>query len=202
MMVSEYVAVRTRTLTLVKDLSQVQADYRPASRKWSIGEILHHLLQTDDFQYGEISRLIEMARAGKTPTVERTLSELDVSFLFIPKPVLRLAEVPLTLFGVFLPRPVRSFFTRFPVVPFQSPSRSTPIYGLSIGQLVKDLRHSCTRFVQLFEKNVDLDYSTMVHRHPLLGSNTPVQLIQIVAQHEDRHRTQIRRILADQGLPR
>jgi hypothetical protein len=40
---NELEAVRGEILKEVEDLSQVQADWRPSERDWSVGEIIHHL---------------------------------------------------------------------------------------------------------------------------------------------------------------
>ena len=41
------------------------------------------------------------------------------------------------------------------------------------------------------------DVSGMVLDHPMLGRNSVASLLRILARHEDRHRSQISRILAE-----
>src|SRR5216684_1402639 len=75
--------VRTRTLGLVRDLTQAEMDYAPAPEKWSVGEVLDHLLLAERFFRQAIRQLIERQKTGQTPVLRRGFAELDISIAFI-----------------------------------------------------------------------------------------------------------------------
>jgi hypothetical protein len=87
-------------------------------------------------------------------------------------------------------------------VPAQSPDIGTPRKGRSIEELDKELRSSLQEMEALFETNPTLDFRAMIHQHPLMGVNNAVQLLRIVALHEQRHQSQISDTFRQPGFPR
>ena len=190
-------AARARTLTMVRGLSQVQMNYTPAPEKWSIGEILDHLLLSEEFFRGEIAQLIQLKKTGRQPVLARRLADLNFSMAFIPKGALSLFEVPLNFLNVFIPSCLREFMIRNRLVPAQSADVAIPSKGRPAGELRNDLESFVKQTAALLEANPSLDYSEMSEQHPLLGTNNVLQLLRLLAFHEQRHQYQISDILSD-----
>src|SRR5262249_25204196 len=194
-------STRSRTLSIVAGLSQPQFDFSPERGKWSIGEVLDHLLLSEEIFRGEIARLIELDKAGRRPVIKRSLSELDFSIAFIPKPILALAAAPFTLFNVFVPSGVRLFLIRSRLLPAQSATASTPRKGRPANTLMEQLRASLQETEALFEENSTLDFRKMFLEHPLLGTNNAIELVRLVALHEQRHQEQISEVIEGKQFP-
>jgi uncharacterized damage-inducible protein DinB len=184
-------ATRARTLALVRDLTQAQADYTPAQGRWSVGEVLDHLLLSEKFFRGEITRLIKLRRAGLEPVLRRSLRDLNISVRFLPRPLVPLMEVPFTLFSLLTPRPVQEFLLRSRLVPARHPDVAAPRKGRPVPELRDDLASSLQETVALFEANADVDFRELIHQHPLLGNNNSLDLLRILTLHEERHQGQI-----------
>ena len=195
-------ATRNRTLELVAGLTQAQAEFLPSPGRWCVGEVLDHLLLAEALNRGEISQLIEMAKSGQRPYLNRTFTDLNVSIAFIPKFLLPFFEVPFRLLTMVIPSSVRDFMTRYRLVPAQNPDVGTPRKGRPIDELRQELHSSLRETEALFEANPTLDYRAMIHQHPLTGANNVLQLLRFVASHEQRHQSQIRDILRLPRFPR
>ena len=192
--------VRTRTLGLVRDLTQAEMDYAPAPEKWSVGEVLDHLLLAERFFRQEIRQLIERQKTGQTPVLRRGFAELDISIAFIPKALLPFLEIPFSLLNPFVPRAVRDFFVRSRLIPAQHPRVAAPRKGRPADQLRAELSASLGETEALFEAYPHFNYHQMQYIHPLLGTNDVLQLLNIVRLHEERHQEQIADVI--RALPR
>ena len=195
-------AARQGTLELIAGLSQVQIEFSPAAGQWSVGEVLDHLLLAEALNRRDIVELIDLARSGRRPYLKRTFADMNVSMAFIPKSMLPFLEVPFQLLSTVVPRAAREFLTRYRLVPAQSPDVGTPRQGRSTDELRQELRASLQETEALFEANSTLDYQAMIQQHPLMGVNNVLQLLRIVALHEQRHQSQIGDILRLPGFPR
>jgi uncharacterized damage-inducible protein DinB len=195
-------AIRHRTLELVEGLSQPQAEFSPGPGRWSVGEVLDHLLLAEGLNRREIAQLIDLAKSGRTPYLNRTFADLNVSIAFIPKAMLPFLEVPFRLLNMLMPSSARELMTRYRLIPAQNPDVGTPRRGQPIDELRRELRSSLQETEALFEANPTLDYRAMIHEHPLTGVNNVLQLLRFVASHERRHQSQISDILRLPGFPR
>jgi hypothetical protein len=195
-------AARQRTLELTAGLTQAQTDFSRAPNQWSVGEVLDHLLQAEALNRRDIAELIAMAKSGLRPYLKRTFTDVNVSMAYIPKSVLPSLEVPFRVLNTVVPRFAREFMMRHRLVPAQSPDVGMPRQGRSIDTLREELRTSPREMKALFEANPTLDYTAMIHQHPLMGVNNAVQLLRMVALHEQRHQSQIGEILRHPGFPR
>lgn len=198
---SAFREVRAETIKMADQLLQEQMNYSPAPRRWSAGEVLDHLVLADDVYRKEISELIKLKRAGKQPVIKRSLTDLDVSVALIPKHMLSAFELPLTVLGKLLPRPMREFMLRSRLFPAQNPDRATPRQGRAVDELKRDLRSSLKATEALFVANADLDYRELVHQHPLLGTNNVLQIIRFMRLHEERHQDQLRELFDLSDFP-
>jgi hypothetical protein len=195
-------AARHRTLELSDGLTQAQIDFSPGPSRWAVGEVLDHLLLAEALNRREIAELIDMAKNGRRPHLKRTFADMNVSMAYIPKSMLPALEVPFRMLNMVVPRFAREFMTRYRLVPAQSPDIGTPRKDRSIDDLRRELRASLQEMGALFDANPTLAYRTMIHQHPLMGINNAVQLLRIVALHEQRHQSQIGDILRHPGFPR
>jgi uncharacterized damage-inducible protein DinB len=194
-------AARNRTLETTEGLSQSQADFSPGSNVWSIGEILDHLLLSEQTNRNEIAQLVELSKSGRRPFISRTLADLNFSPAFIPRSLLPFFELPLRTLNMFLPVSVREFIVRYRVIPARNADITTPRKGKTITQLRSDLDSSIKETTSLFDRNPGLDYRAMSLDHPLLGTNNVLQPLHILASHERRHQGQIGDILRRADRP-
>ena len=197
-----FCSTRSRTMALVDQLSQEQLDFTSGVGKWSVGEVLDHLLRAENLNREQITELIELSKAGRKPFVRRTFSDVNVSVAYIPKVLLPVLEVPFTLLNTFVPARVRQYMTRNRLIPAQAPDIATPKKGRPAGELRKDLASSIKETENLFNANADLDYREMSVQHPLLGTNDVPGLLRFMAAHEQRHQSQINNIMASPQFPR
>jgi hypothetical protein len=196
-----FCSVRGETRRLAEGLTQEQAEFAPAPRKWSVGEILDHLLLSEGIYREKFRQLIMLHKAGRTAVVRSSFGEIDTSVLFIPKSILPLLNVPFSIFNLFVPPFVREIMTQYPLMPAQNPDSATPRKGRSVAELHSELESSLKETQALFEANPDLDYRRMRFSHPLLGDNHALQVLRILALHERRHQSQIRGVFKTNGFP-
>lgn len=194
-------AARAHTLALINGLTQARMDYAPAAGKWSAGEIADHLLLAERIYRDQIAQLIELARAGCEPVIDRTFADINVSFAFLPKSLLPFAELPLTVMNLFVPRSLRELMMRYRIVPARNPDAASPRRGRNADELRAELSASLRETETILLTAPDLDYRAMIVRHPLLGVNDVPQLLRLMALHEERHQAQIAEILASRAVP-
>jgi hypothetical protein len=186
---------RAGTLRLCAGMTQAQSDFSPGQGKWSAGEVLDHLLLAEKLYRGIFARLIRMQKEGKRPVIRIGFDEVNTSIAFIPKPMLPLLEVPLTILNLFIPTRVREAMTQFRVLPAQNPDVAAPQKGKPIEQLLGALSASYKDTAALLGANPGLNYRQMRYIHPLMGDNSVLDSLRIVALHERRHQSQIEGIL-------
>jgi uncharacterized damage-inducible protein DinB len=193
---------RGETLRLCSAVSQEQSEFAPAQGKWSVGEVLDHLLLAEKFYRAAFARLIELDKSGDRPVVSNGFSEVNTSIAFIPKSLLPLTEIPFTILNMFVPSAVREFMTQFPILPAQNPDMAKPEKGKPVTDLRQALQSSYAETAALFHANPALNYRRMRYRHPLMGDNNALQLLRIVSLHERRHQGQLGDILGSRQFPK
>src|SRR5262249_26479986 len=109
-------SARDQTRALVENLSQGQMDYSPGAGKWSVGELLDHLLLAEKGIRDDIVKLIELRRAGRRALLQHTFADTNVRPWFIPKALLPVFEGPFACLNLFVPRAARDFILRYAVV--------------------------------------------------------------------------------------
>jgi uncharacterized damage-inducible protein DinB len=192
---------RAQTVRLAAPLSQPQLDFTPRAGRWSIGEVLDHLLLAEGLYRGEILQLVELARAGRRPYLRRTFNDINVSPLFLPDALLSWLETPFTIMNHFVPDALRDFVTEFPFVPTRNPDRATPRPRRAGIELRSGLLSSMADTRAIITANADLDFGAMVSEHPLTGPSTVPQILAFLARHERRHQTQIAGVSGDRRFP-
>lgn len=200
---AEFRASRARTLAMAGGLTQPQLDYAPPRGGWSAGEVLDHMLLAERTNRGQVERLVGMARAGRRrPELNLSFADVNVSVAYLPRAVLPALELPLTLMNMFVPDGVRNYLTRNRLLPFRNPDQAAPRRGRAAAALLEDLDASLRETEALLLNNPDLDYGSMVVRHPLLGRYDVPGLLRFMAAHEQRHQSQLEDILSDPQFPR
>lgn len=193
--------VRRISVSKVSTLSQVQLDYATVRGSWSVGEVIDHVLKTERFYRSEFEQFISMSKAGKKPVISRGLREVDVGMPFLPKSVMPILGIPLRLINPFVPQSVRNKIIRNRLLKARNPTALTPERGRSREELFSELKSDFVETEALFDENLDLDYTRMIYKHPVIGINTVPQLIRIAALHEQRHQEQIDEIREAAGFP-
>jgi uncharacterized damage-inducible protein DinB len=176
---------------MVAGLSQHEFDRRPNPRKWSIGEVLDHLLLFDRFLRYDISRLIDAARSGGSIVIRHSFSDVNVAPAFFPKALLPLVEIPFSFSSRFVPSCLRDTLARSRLIRFQHPDIADPRRGRPADELRQELSASIGTIEKLLLDNADVDFHKLHVQHPLLGDNNVVQLLSFMASHEQRHQGQI-----------
>src|SRR5438093_669163 len=108
---------RARTLSMIGPLTQIQMDYSPGAGRWSIGEVLDHLLLAEAQNIKDITRLVELREAGRTPIVRKSLGEINISPAFLPKCLLPFVELPFSVVSMIVPASFREALIRYRVFP-------------------------------------------------------------------------------------
>ena len=197
----ELQVTRQKTLDLVANLSQAQSEFTRASGKWSIGEVLDHLVRAERLYRQKFAELIELAKSGRLAVLRVRFAEVNTSIAFIPKPLLGLMEAPLGVLNSVMPKCVREPFVQYRLVPAQAPSVAEPTRGRALQELRSDLRNAQAEMEALFAANPDMDFNRMRVIHPLMGDNNIPELLKFIASHEQRHQNQLRDILKLAAFP-
>lgn len=198
---AEFAAARGDTLRLTDRFTQPQLDFSPGPGRWSVGEVLDHLLRAEDLYRGEIGRLVELARTGQRPYLRRTFDDVNVAPFFMPDVMLPLFDLPFSIMNRFIPDAVRDWAVQHPLVPIRNPSVATPQPRRLGVELRDELVSSLERTRSLLMTNVDLDYTQMVSEHPLMGPANVPQILSFLSRHERRHHAQINRVISDSRFP-
>jgi len=187
-------SARAGTLHLCSSITQAQSEFTPRL-KWSAGEVLHHLLLSDYLYQRNFARLIQLQKSGQRPVLRSSFADLNPSIAYIPKSLLPMLEIPFTVVNLFVPNLVRETMTQFRLLPAQNPDITTPKKRQRVSELRASLQSSHDEIAALFSANPELDYSVMRFQHPILGSNSVLQMLRIAAMHERRHQSQIQDLL-------
>jgi len=160
---------RAETLRLSAGVTQSQSDFSPGLGRWSVGEVLDHLLLSDKSYRGIFARLIELQKSGQKPFLHIGFDQVNVSVAFIPKAFLPMLELPFAMLNLFMPTVVREAMTEFRWLPAQNPDNAAPGKGKSIDELRRALSASYEETAELLDSNPSLDYRRLRYVHPLLG---------------------------------
>ena len=197
----QFRAIRARTLDMVQERSQERMDYAPAPAMWSIGEVVDHLILSENITRREIAELIELSKAGRQPLFYRSSTDFNIAAFFLPKFMLPFLEVPFNFLNMFVPDSVRELFVRYRLIPARAADAATPRKGKSAAELHHGLRSSLEETEALFAANPNLDYDKMIHQHPFLGTQNVPRLLYILGLHEQRHQDQISDLLTNPQFP-
>lgn len=194
--------VRTHTLALIENLSQAQMDDVLDLGEWSVGEVIDHLILSEQFLRQDIAILIDFAKAGHKPYLYRSFAEFNARPAYIPEFMLRALETPLNIVNMFAPAAIREYVVRNVPIRALAPDVSLPQKGKPKVILYDGLSSALKDTEGLFAANPSQDFNRMQHQHPLFGIQTVPQLLRTLALHEQAHQDQISRLLASPQFPK
>jgi hypothetical protein len=158
----------------VVSLGQAQVDWRPAPDRWSVGEVLHHLILSNRSFALVVGKLVERGRR------EGLAAQSDARRSW---PRLRaIADVQAS-------------------GPVRNPDRVTPAHGLPVEQLRRELLESHRAVERRIPDLAGLDLAALRLPHPLGFELNVFQWADITGAHERRHLHQIEAVLAGEGFP-
>ena len=196
-----FAETRRRTMAWAASLRQDQMDWRPASGKWSVGEVLDHVLLAESAYREEIGRLVALKRAGQEAYRKNTFSDVNVRPAFLPEAVMPFLAAPLTVVNQVVPEALRDTITRIPVMPARNPTMAQPRRGRPADALRAELATGLQDTEQMLGGNADLVFDELVTEHPLMGRNTPRGVLRFLTYHEQRHQGQIGALIGDRQFP-
>ncbi len=162
-------------LAAVVGVSQVQADWRPAPGRWSVGEVLHPLGISNRMFAVAVRKLIQRGRReglAAGPQARRSWPRL------------------------------RSFADAALSGPVRNPDAATPAAGLPIGELRDALAAAHAAVQDLIPALAGLDLDVLRLPHPLGFELNLYHWADVAGAHERRHLAQILAIMALPGFPR
>ena len=165
-------AVRADVLKEVQGLSPAQAEWKPGTKDWSIGEIVHHLT------------LAEIATGKLTTKLTR---EAEAAGTLKPFPTEVREFPPFT--------PGRAGAAEAPPVVW-------PEHGKAIDTLVGEMQATRQRSRQSIEKLGSIDPRPLRFTHFALGDLDLAQWWLLQASHDGLHLRQIRDVKAHPGFPK
>ena len=146
------------------------ARIRPRDEVWSAADNLAHLVLVEEFVVDLMAKSIAKAREegiGADASDESFMRSLDR--WRVPEPLMKVI----------------------------APARITPDNSKSVEDSLQALERSRARLRSILTENTDVDLSAIKRTHPLLRDLDMYQWALFVAQHEDRHRKQMERALAE-----
>ena len=186
-----FAGVRKGTMLAVASLTEDQAGFRPTNEEWSVAQILDHLLLTEGLYRAQMSRMVDLARKGGSLNIDVSLTEVDLSLPFIPKALMPLMALPLTMMNMFVPQVLRETVLRFPIMKAKNPKISEPAATKSISLLRQELVASLAQTEACFAGALPPNASRVTVSHPVFGCNTIANVFGLMAAHEERHGSQI-----------
>lgn len=167
----ELQSVRAEVLKEAEGLSQVQADWRPDEKEWSVGEIVHHLTVAEIATGKLTTKLTREVQAGGAP-----------------------AGFPddLTEFAALPPSPAG---------PAEAPPVVWPERGKPIGELIATMKATRDRSRESVEKLAAIDPRRLRFKHFRLGDLDLAQWWKLQAAHDAVHLDQIRDVKGRPGFP-
>jgi hypothetical protein len=157
-------------IAAVASLDQGQVDWKPAPGRWSVGEVLHHLVLSNRSFARAVAKLADQGRReGRAAAADSRRS---------------------------WPR-LRSFADVAASGPVKNPDRVTPTHGLLVEQLRHDLVEAHRAVEAQIPALAGLDLAALRLPHPLGFELNLYQWTDITGAHERRHLAQIEAILAD-----
>ena len=192
--------VRRETLRLVERLDQGQSEWKPAADRWSVGQVLDHLIKLDHLIVRELEVAINQRRRG-LPFVYRSVADIDTAVPWVLRPVLPFVEVPFGIFNAVVPLALRNRFTGNRDIPLQAPGVINPRFGREIDTLRGELEETFDLLEQQQKDDPEIDLDSVYYYNPITGLNSVAALYKFVSNHEERHQKQLRELLDDGGFP-
>lgn len=170
-------AARRHLVGLVEGLTQSAADWRPGPDDWSVGEVAHHVILSEESMCGAVERSVARHAAGKRfeamPDQERAMA--------LPELIGRRGSLA--------------------AGPLENPAIVAPTRGRAVGDLVLELERGAAVSRATFEPLEPDLLRRLTCPHPLFGLLTLHQWIELVGFHDQDHAAQIDRIRRHPSFP-
>ena len=163
-------STREALFTSAREMNASFASIRPRDGQWSAAENLAHLAMVERNVAEMMSRLTAGAREkgiGPDTSEESFIRSLDKW---------RVSE---------------------PLTKLAAPERIVPDQATTVAESVASLEQSRARLKQIILDNSDIDLAAVKRPHPVLQDIDMYQWALFVAQHEERHRKQMERTIAE-----
>ncbi len=198
---SEFRATRTRSCCLVAGLNADEMSDRPSPEKWSVGELLEHLLLAEKLWRSEVEALIALKRSHRQPFLSRLLTDFPIPLVGrVPPTLLGFLVIPLTAINTFVPLGVFLTFLSWRSLSAKAPRALEPSRHRDPIDLRAALESEAALTLSLFADNRDLRFRRLLYQHPLLGIVDAVDLLRVITAHEKRHQEQLLKILESLGV--
>lgn len=162
-----------RTIALLKDLTDEQLRFKPATNRWSVIEVAEHIMLSENRIFGAVQKAVstdpnpdwEAKTKGKTAFLETAL--LDRSHKV------------------------------------QAPEELVPTGKLSREEIIARFKEARARTLKFAEETqLPLKTYTMDHPAPVIGTLNAYQWLLLVPLHNARHNLQIEEVMADPNFPK
>jgi hypothetical protein len=163
-------ATRASLLACARDMNQSFAVIRPRAGEWSAAENLAHLALVESNVTRMMEKTIAAAReqgVGPDRSEKSFINSLDK--WRVPDAVPKLI----------------------------APSRIVPDTAKTVRDSIESLEQTRARLKSIILENSDMDLASIKRPHPVLGEIDMYQWGLFVPQHEERHRKQMERALAE-----
>ena len=166
-------ASEARLLDLLRELAPAHQRFREAPERWSIAEIVEHLVLFEEFIRGAVERALQGQAATEEQRAEVRTKE------------------PLVI-GLAQARAEQRFTAR---------AATTPTgLRMDFGALVADLRRERSLTIA-FAEQTEADLRGYFFAHVAFGDLDGYQWLMLLARHMERHALQIEQVKADQRFP-
>jgi hypothetical protein len=194
---------RAVLLGAIERMSQIQLNFQPSRHSWSIGQVAHHVGLAETIWHGYIRAVLKKGNREDGATVRVSLQEVPFSSRIVPDFILNSPFVlaPLSIMVNFLPKPIHSMLFAVPIFKMEAGSRFQPKVGLARNQIRRFLEDTRRTTLQLIEPFADWDLSLFRILHPLVGDQDVYGVLALVANHDQRHTSQIESIKKAPDFP-
>ncbi|HKW98835.1 MAG TPA: DinB family protein [Bryobacteraceae bacterium] len=196
-------SARRTFLSRIDTLSQQQIDFKPARSEWSIGEVAHHVVLTEQTMQATVKDLLE--RGAETGSATKTIGfeEQPMGPRLIPPGILRLPVVnmPMSMMMGMMPGFMKSFMLANPIMKIRTAPSVEPRAGMPREELLGLLARVRAQTLALIEPVRDKDLSRYRWSYPFLGTRNIYSTLEMLADHDHRHVIQIERIKRAPAFP-
>ena len=129
---------------------------------------------------------------------------MPLGLQFVPDVLLQFPPIllPVSVMTRWMPRTLQSFLIANRVLPLKTAPSMDPQPGISRRQLLESLRRVRQHTLRVLEPAENRDLSHLYWQHPLMGTRNIYQILELLADHDRRHRLQIRTTVSRSDFPK
>lgn len=194
---------RAAFLSGIQGFSQTQLDFKLSESSWSIGEVAHHVGLAEKMVQDNLKELFRSG-SGKRAVVRKVgFEELPMNPQAVPRSLMRLAPllVPFSILMKFTPEAMQSFMLANPILKIRTAPSLEPKAGMPRAELVKYLRELREATLTILDPARSWDLSLLSWEHPLMGKHHVYGTMEVMANHDRRHRIQIEGVRKSPKFP-